>query len=85
MKILYFAWVREKIGKSEEAVTPPAGVADVAALLGWLAARGPEYADALSVTARIRVAVNQEAVGPDHAVAPGDEIAIFPPVTGGRR
>ena len=85
MRLLYFAWVRETIGIPEEDATPPAGVDTVAALLEWLAARGEPYAKALADSARIRVAVNQEAVGPDHPVAAGDEIAVFPPVTGGAR
>jgi molybdopterin synthase sulfur carrier subunit len=83
MKLLYFAWVREKIGRGEEDLNPPADVRDVAALLDWLRARGPEYIAALDDAARIRVAVNQQHAALDAPVSAGDEVAIFPPVTGG--
>ena len=83
MKLLYFAWLRAKIGIAEERVDPPPGVVTVAALLDWLKARGPGFADALKDTKIVRVAVNQEYVGWDHPVRPGDEVALFPPVTGG--
>ena len=83
MKLLYFAWLRAKIGIAEERVEPPAGVATVAALLDWLKTRGPGFAEALKDTQIVRVAVNQEYVGWDHPLRPGDEVALFPPVTGG--
>ena len=83
MKLLYFAWLRTKIGVGSEEVTPPDDVADVGALIDWLASRGPGYADALANREQVRVAVNQDYVGSDHAIAPGDEVALFPPVTGG--
>ena len=83
MKLLYFAWLRTKIGTASEDVTPPAEVADVAGLVAWLATRGPGYAEALANPAVVRVAVNQEYVGNDHPLAPTDEVALFPPVTGG--
>ncbi len=83
MKLLYFAWLRTKIGIAEERVDPPAGVATVAALLEWLKGRGPRFADALKDSRVVRVAVNQEYVPPDHPIRPGDEVALFPPVTGG--
>ncbi|MGO8915975.1 MAG: molybdopterin converting factor subunit 1 [Stellaceae bacterium] len=83
MKLLYFAWLRAKIGIAEERVDPPSGVATVAALLDWLRTRGPGFADALRDTKIVRVAVNQEYVGWDHPVRPDDEVALFPPVTGG--
>lgn len=83
MKLLYFAWVRQKIGTAEEEVTPPATVTDVAGLLAWLKERGPGYAEALKDARVVKVAVNQEYVRPDHPLKPGDEVAIFPPVTGG--
>jgi molybdopterin synthase sulfur carrier subunit len=83
MKLLYFAWLRERIGTAQEDVTPPAEVATVAALLDWLMQRGPAYALALANPTAIRVAVNQRYSRGDAAVAPGDEIALFPPVTGG--
>ncbi len=83
MKLLYFAWLRTKIGTGSEEIEPPEGVADVAGLLYWLKGRGDGYADALADLSLVRVAVNQEYVALDHPVAAGDEIALFPPVTGG--
>jgi sulfur-carrier protein len=79
--LLYFAWVRQKIGKSEEQLTPEAG--DVAALIAHLKSLGPNYADAFADLSRIRVAVNQRHAGLDAKIGPNDEIAFFPPVTGG--
>ena len=83
MKLLYFAWLRAKIGKAEEDIDLPSGVTTVATLLDWLRTRGPGFADALQDTRIVRVAVNQEYVGWDHPVRAGDEVALFPPVTGG--
>jgi molybdopterin synthase sulfur carrier subunit len=83
MKLLYFAWLRAKIGIAEETVEPPAGVATVGALLDWLKRRGPGFADALKDISVVRVAVNQTYVPWDHPIKPGDEVALFPPVTGG--
>lgn len=83
MKILYFAWLREQTGLGSEEVQPPATVSDVGGLIGWLAGRSTGHADALGDASRVRVAVNQEAVGLDHPVGENDEIAFFPPVTGG--
>jgi len=83
MRILYFAWLRGKVGLAEENVVLPPGVGDVAALLGWLRTRGPHFAEALEDLSVVRVAVNQEYVKPSHPIRDGDEIALFPPVTGG--
>ncbi|HTZ76683.1 MAG TPA: molybdopterin converting factor subunit 1 [Stellaceae bacterium] len=83
MKLLYFAWLRTKIGIAEESLDPPAGVATVGALLDWLKRRGPGFADALKDASVVRVAVNQTYVPSDHPIKPGDEVALFPPVTGG--
>lgn len=83
MRLLYFAWLRAKIGTAEEELSLPSQVHDVNALLEWLKSRGPGYAEALKNPKMIRVAVNQEYVGPDHRLRDGDEVAIFPPVTGG--
>ena len=83
MKLIYFAWLKQRTGVAEEELTPPAEVADVAALLAWLKARGPGYAAALKDLSAIRVAVNQEYVKTDHPVRANDEVALFPPVTGG--
>ena len=81
MTLLYFAWVRQKIGKSEERMTP--SVSDVAALIAYLKSLGPNYADAFADLSRIRVAVNQHHAGLEAKVGPDDEVAFFPPVTGG--
>lgn len=83
MRILYFAWLRAKIGLAEERVELPAGIADVAGLLRWLQGRGPGFAAALQDLSVVRVAVNQEYVKPSHPIRAGDEVALFPPVTGG--
>lgn len=83
MKLLYFAWLRQKIGTAEEDVTPPAEVTDVGGLIDWLRSRGPAYAEALKDERVVKVAVNQEYVRRDHKLNSGDEIALFPPVTGG--
>jgi len=83
LKLLYFAWLKTKTGLSEEDVTPPAEVATVGALLSWLEGRGPEFADALSDRQAIRVAVNQTYAKPGDPIGPDDEVALFPPVTGG--
>ena len=83
MKLMYFAWLRQKIGRAEEDVELPAEVATVAELVAWLRARGPGYADALANGEVIKVAVNQEYARPGDPVGPDDEVALFPPVTGG--
>ena len=83
MKILYFAWLRARIGCAEEELTLPQEIRDVAGLLVWLQARGPRYADAFRDLSVVRVAVNQDYVGREHPLEDGDEVAIFPPVTGG--
>lgn len=83
MRVLYFAWLRARIGCAEEELALPAGIRDVAGLLGWLQARGPRHAEALRDLSVVRVAVNQDYVGGEHPVRDGDEVAIFPPVTGG--
>lgn len=83
MKILYLARLREALGRSEELVVPPDSVRTVADLLAWLRERGGVFAHELAEGRRFRVAVNQTVATPESAVAPGDEIAIFPPVTGG--
>ena len=83
MKLLYFAWLRARIGHAEEDVALPPEVRDVAGLLEWLRGRGGGYAEALRDLSVIRVAVNQDYVGSDHPIREGDEVALFPPVTGG--
>ncbi len=83
MRVLYFAWLRERMGRSEEELPLPHGVATVGALVDWLRARDAAGAAAFGEAAIVRAAVNQEFAQPDAAVADGDEIAFFPPVTGG--
>lgn len=83
LHLLYFAWLRERVGLGEEDVAVPPGVATVADLIAWLRRRGPGYEAAFGTTAPVRCAVNQEFATPDAAIAAGDEIAFFPPVTGG--
>ncbi|MBI4183348.1 MAG: molybdopterin converting factor subunit 1 [Proteobacteria bacterium] len=83
MKVLYFAWLRTRAGLSEAEVSPPPGVTDVAGLIEWLKGQGEGHAAALGEPRLVRVAVNQVHVGPDHPLKPGDEVAFFPPVTGG--
>jgi molybdopterin synthase sulfur carrier subunit len=83
MKILYFAFLRQRTGLGEEMVEPPAVVHDVAGLVEWLRTRGPGHAEALRDVSAIRVAVNQEFASLDTPVAADDEVAFFPPVTGG--
>lgn len=83
LTILYFAWLRERVGVSQEIVTLPAGVVTVAELVDWLAARSPGHASAFANRRTVRCAVNQDFAEPDARVRPGDEVAFFPPVTGG--
>ena len=84
IKLLYFAWVRMRTGTARETVEPPRSVRDVRGLIDWLKTRSPGHAEAFKEMTAIRVAVNQTYVPLDHPVKPGDEVAIFPPVTGGR-
>ncbi len=83
MKLLYFAWLKVKTGVAAEEVSPPPEVGTVAELLDWLKTRGPGYAEALEDISALRVAVNQEYARPGDPVGPDDEVALFPPVTGG--
>ena len=80
--LLYFAWVREQLGRDGEEYPLPKPV-HLAALLDALAERGGAYAATLHPRERLRFAVNQTMRGEDALVRPGDEVAIFPPVTGG--
>jgi molybdopterin converting factor subunit 1 len=83
LKVLYFAWVRQKVGMAEEDIAPPPEVRDVAGLVAFLAARSPGHAAAFADPRQLRAAVNQDFATPDAPVGPGDEVAFFPPVTGG--
>lgn len=83
MRILYFAWLRERVGKTEEDIEPPAGVTTVAELMRWLAARGEEYAHAFENPTVVRAAIDRVHVRPDSRIGAAREIAFFPPMTGG--
>jgi molybdopterin synthase sulfur carrier subunit len=83
VKLVYFAWVRERIGKTDEEVEPPVAVATVADLVRWLKERGEEYAYAFENEAVVRAAIDRRHVKPDAAIAGAREIAFFPPMTGG--
>ncbi|QJU59576.1 molybdopterin converting factor subunit 1 [Sphingomonas sp. AP4-R1] len=83
LRILYFAWVRERIGLDGETVAPPDEVIDVASLIGWLAGRSEAHAAALKDRARIRAAVDDQFATPETGIAGAREVALFPPVTGG--
>ena len=83
MKLVYFAWVRERVGKAEEEVAVPQSVATIGELMGWLALRGEEYAYAFENPKVIRAAIDRAHVRPESAIAGAREIAFFPPMTGG--
>jgi molybdopterin synthase sulfur carrier subunit len=83
MKVKYFAWVRERIGKAEETIEPPASVHTIADLIAWLSARGESYAYAFEKPRVIRAAIDHTHVKPETAIAGASEIAFFPPMTGG--
>lgn len=83
MQILYFAWVREKIGRSGEEIALPEDVVDVGGLMRHLVTLSPRHADAFANPMAIRAAINQDFATAGDAVSDGDEIAFFPPVTGG--
>jgi sulfur-carrier protein len=83
MRLLYFAWVREKTGVGSEDVEIPAGVTTIAELIAWLKGRGPEFANAFAQSGVIRAAIDQTHVRHDAVIGRAREIAFFPPVTGG--
>jgi len=83
LTILYFAWLRERVGTAAEEISLPAGVRTVAHLIDHLAARGPAYKAAFAARPAIRCAVNQEFAPISTELHPGDEVGFFPPVTGG--
>ena len=83
MKLVYFAWVRERVGKTEEQINPPADVATVGDLMTWLAGRDEQYAYAFENAKVIRAAIDHRHVRPDAKIAGAGEIAFFPPMTGG--
>jgi sulfur-carrier protein len=83
VKLVYFAWVRERVGKPEEDIELPAGVATVADLVRWLKTRGEEYDYAFENEGVVRAAIDKVHAKPDAAIAGAREIAFFPPMTGG--
>jgi molybdopterin synthase sulfur carrier subunit len=83
MRLLYFAWVKEKTGVAAEDVEVPASVATVQDLMAWLKTRGPEFAAAFARADVVRAAIDQTHVRHDASLAGAREIAFFPPVTGG--
>ncbi|MHA1158232.1 MAG: molybdopterin converting factor subunit 1 [Alphaproteobacteria bacterium] len=83
MKLVYFSWVRERIGREEETVELPDDIATTGQLITWLASRGPEYQHALSDTKALRIALDRVHVHGDTPLAEAREVALFPPMTGG--
>jgi sulfur-carrier protein len=83
LKVKYFAWVRERVGKAEETIEPPANVRTVGELIAWLSARDETYAHAFDKPKVIRAAIDHAHVKADAAIAGAREIAFFPPMTGG--
>ena len=83
MQVLYFAWVRERIGAGEEQLDPPEAVRTVADLADWLRSRSDGHAEALADLTKVRAAVDQRFVSLDMPLGHAREVAFFPPVTGG--
>jgi molybdopterin synthase sulfur carrier subunit len=83
MKVKYFAWLRERVGKAEETIEPPADVRTIDELIAWLSARGESYAYAFEKPKVIRAAIDHAHVKPEATIAGASEIAFFPPMTGG--
>ncbi len=83
VRLLYFAWLRERIGKAAEDIELPPGVATIADLVSWLSGRGEEYAHAFENPGVVRAAIDRAHVKGDATIAGAREIAFFPPMTGG--
>ena len=83
MRLLYFAWVRERVGKMQEEIDPPAGVTTIGELMAWLARRGEQYGYAFENPKVIRAAIDRSHVSAEAPIAGANEIAFFPPMTGG--
>jgi molybdopterin synthase sulfur carrier subunit len=83
LKVVYFAWLRERVGKGEEEIDLPAGVTTVGQLVEWLAGRGEEYAHAFADPKVVRAALDRKHVKAAAALAGAQEVAFFPPMTGG--
>jgi sulfur-carrier protein len=83
VRLLYFACLRERLGKAEEQIEPPAGISTVGELMAWLAERDEQYAHAFENAKVIRAAIDHRHVRTDASIAGAGEIAFFPPMTGG--
>lgn len=83
MRLLYFAWVKQKIGTGDEEISLPDDVNTLEHLVIWLSKLGPGYREALTDLSVIRFAVNQEFADLNQPITNDDEVAVFPPVTGG--
>jgi molybdopterin synthase sulfur carrier subunit len=83
MKALYFAWVRERIGKAEEEIAPPEDIKTVAELMAWLSGKGEDYAAAFAHIKTMRAALDRTHVKHDALIQDAREVAFFPPMTGG--
>lgn len=83
MRIVYFAWLRERLNKTEEDVELPASVQTIGELMDWLKTRGEEYEYAFDNPKVIRAAIDKTHVRPEAKIAGANEIAFFPPMTGG--
>lgn len=83
MKVLYFAWLRERLNRDGDEVAPPSGVDTVGALMDWLAERDDGFAMATENRKVIRAAVDEELVDHDYSIVGARTVAFFPPMTGG--
>jgi molybdopterin converting factor subunit 1 len=84
MKILYFAWVRDKIGLDSEEFDLPSEIVTAGEFIKWFKTRGDAYAEVIGASDTVKMAINQEYAGPENAISNEDEVALFPPVTGGK-